>query len=74
MKTRLGLFLGLPSTRAFSARFLSVFAAALLVVGIVASGSRAHAQSGAAARAYSGDFSDLADAIVAQHSTKRQRP
>jgi len=61
MKTRLGLFFGLPSTRPCSARLFGASAsAALLISGLVVSGSPAQAQARAAERAYSGDFSDLA--------------
>jgi len=64
MKTRLGLFsIRSCSAPLWAARFAAPSAAfALLIAGLVVSGITAQAQSrGAAARAYSGDFSDLAD-------------
>jgi len=63
MKTRLGLFSDLCDVRGLLVRFFvaPASALALLLAGLVAASFPAQAQSRAAARAYSGDFSDLAD-------------
>jgi len=71
MKTRLGLYTVIASNArtlgASLARFCGAALgalSALLLSGLAASGTVAQAQSRAAERAYSGDFSDLADAAL----------